>query len=790
MSRSPSTTSPSPALLQSPAVTLPLALAPGPTATQPLPGSPVLRAASTIGGDRGSGASLLHLLNSHAPSSISSSATSAAQLSPYAVPFNGLDAPLQGRLDEGGRSSPSPPFSVGIASAAPGVQPLWSDLQGSAGLPASETAPARCINVPTTHLDDPADGRECHTQRSKNRRKETTVPVSGRRSYGGRGSGQRASSHPSAFKTSLRGCCFRCLSSDHFAARCRDPIRCVYCRRSGHTERHCRRRAKLRTQASCSSTSTPPSQPPPPPPSPAMATRGGVASERLFESHSFVVATPVMENMVKSLTTSALVGTLSEKRDVSPDAAARALERELGIPWASVVVTKHSLEDFLIRFDFRNHRRIAMEAGSLLCRGVILSLKPWSPTARDIQRRGRFYCRLAIEGLPQQSWSVDSVQQFVAGKVIIDRLEQQSVDRMNTSACFAWGWAWNPDAIPTSNTFSVIDIFELLGARAALADGVPPVPGRMGPTYPVLIHLDTSKESAGPNGVVLPLVCHPWALGIEDVCSRQPQGPCGGAHKRLLPRKRDDNVDDGDACRKPRGRRSFRSAILGCNAPEGSAQAPARHARGQLLPRGGPAPFQGLLQLPLGRVRVGWADDEAFFEAVGAFGPSAPTAACGFPAVSVDDVARQLQRLELDGGDRDPFLGKLFLQPDPAVLGAPPAGAVLETAAEPKMTTPSRRSARIGALPMGSLIVEQRAHALLAKQLEFIDKVKEHSPRARGRYVDRFKSPLGRKAVSKLARIVGIGSQASIALPDETCRPTWGWRRWAPDCPHLALRRL
>jgi hypothetical protein len=98
------------------------------------------------------------------------------------------------------------------------------------------------------------------------------------------------------------------------------------------------------------------------------------------------------------------VGTLSEKRDISPDAAARALERELGIPWTTVVVTKNLPEDFLIRFDFPNHRRIAMEAGSLPCRGATLSLKPWSPTARGVQRSWRFYCRLAIEGLPQQSW--------------------------------------------------------------------------------------------------------------------------------------------------------------------------------------------------------------------------------------------------------------------------------------------------------------------------------------------------------------------------------------------------
>ncbi|KAM0890656.1 hypothetical protein ACQ4PT_026876 [Festuca glaucescens] len=650
-----------------------------------------------------------------------------------------------------------------------------------------------------------------------------------------------------------------------------------------------------------------------------MATHGGAAPLRMFESHSFIVATPPMENMVKALSTTALVGSLSESHEVSPNAAARELERELGIPWANVVVTKHSPEDFLIRFDFPNHRHITMEAGSLPCRGVTLSLKPWSPTSRGIQRTWRFYCRLAIEGLPQQSWSVDAAQQVVAGKVIIDRLEQQSVERVNTSACFAWGWAWNPDVIPTSNTFSVIDRLDLTG-RVVCAEGVPPVPERGGATYLVLIHLDTSKEIAGANGVVPPPVRLPWALGVEDVRSQQPPRPRGGAHERLLPRRRDDDGDDAGAPRRPHGRRYFKGSILGCDAPEGSTQAPARRVHGQrggggrrhpsdgaappvaaaadvassssasqpapvvptelvvppqpgelawpfapaepvtypasphmeleaiqfgfdaercwseltwvdlmllevaalshapaapapaldwpllccgsdselqelVLPSsvalgeaapsfgwGPPAslaqhacmlgqpPLQGLLHASLGLVGVGHADDAAFFEAVGAFGPAAPlpAAVMGHPVPLVDDIARQLQRLNLGGGA--PFLDRLFSVPQPAVLGAAPPdahAAVSGVVPSPKLATLARRSARIESLALGSTTAAERAQALLAKQLQFIDKVQDHSPKARGRYVDRFKSLLGRKAVAKLARIVGIGSHASIALPDE-----------------------
>jgi hypothetical protein len=82
-----------------------------------------------------------------------------------------------------------------------------------------------------------------------------------------------------------------------------------------------------------------------------------------------------------------------------------------------------------------------------------------------------------------------------------------------------------------------------------------------------------------------------------------------------------------------------------------------------------PPSIEGLLQLPLGRVGLGRADDEAFFEAVGAFGPTEPIAPCARLLATVDGVARQLQRLELEVGGRGAFLGKLFLQPGQAILG-------------------------------------------------------------------------------------------------------------------------
>jgi hypothetical protein len=140
----------------------------------------------------------------------------------------------------------------------------------------------------------------------------------------------------------------------------------------------------------------------------------------------------------------------------------------------------------------------------------------------------------------------------------------------------------------------------------------------------------------------------------------------------------------------------------------------------------------------------------------------------------IDDVAWQLQRLDLGGGGP---LDKLFTAPPPAILATPPADVHVPNLGADASTLPSavaRRSARIEKLVLGSSTATERAQALLAKQLQFIDKVHDFSPKVRGRYVDRFKSPLGRKAVAKLAQIVGIGSRASVALPDDDLQACLG----------------
>lgn len=46
------------------------------------------------------------------------------------------------------------------------------------------------------------------------------------------------------FQQATSGRCFVCLSTDHRASHCRDPVRCFLCRRSGHRAKSCRAHAR------------------------------------------------------------------------------------------------------------------------------------------------------------------------------------------------------------------------------------------------------------------------------------------------------------------------------------------------------------------------------------------------------------------------------------------------------------------------------------------------------------------------------------------------------------------
>ena len=87
-----------------------------------------------------------------------------------------------------------------------------------------------------------------------------------------------------------------------------------------------------------------------------MAYRPGEASQRPGADSIFTVSTQAMEDAARNLRASAVLVTMSEARqDINPQLVAKALERELNIPWDQMHVSKHHPEDFLVRFGHSRH---------------------------------------------------------------------------------------------------------------------------------------------------------------------------------------------------------------------------------------------------------------------------------------------------------------------------------------------------------------------------------------------------------------------------------------------------
>jgi hypothetical protein len=204
-----------------------------------------------------------------------------------------------------------------------------------------------------------------------------------------------------------------------------------------------------------------------------------------------------MEDSIDQLRFSTVLVSLPEPRpDITTHHVARAIDRDLAVPAGRMHVSKHHPEPFLVRFEHPGHRDIVLAAGRAACSGSTLSLSPWRPATGGHQRVWRFYCRLAVERVPLPCWTKEKLQDAVGRSCVIDRLERQSLTWANTSCVYAWAWAANPDAIPTSNDFSVLDLPPEPRDHAPPQEGSPETEGLQGPQFPILIHLDSTKDYA------------------------------------------------------------------------------------------------------------------------------------------------------------------------------------------------------------------------------------------------------------------------------------------------------
>ncbi|KAE8787852.1 hypothetical protein D1007_38173 [Hordeum vulgare] len=195
-----------------------------------------------------------------------------------------------------------------------------------------------------------------------------------------------------AFLSKFRGRCFRCLSSRHKIADCREPVHCITCKRAGHISRHCPKHPKFAGRVDCVMSRLGPVQPAQPlfarlrfpPPQGAMSApaasllRQAGPARRSRDSRSMVVPSPAIEQAAAFLRSHAVTLRAADGVNAtSPMAVGRALEAQLSVPVHSLRVTAHHPEHYFVIFTQPALQVNAVRRGSNKVDGAIFIVSAW-----------------------------------------------------------------------------------------------------------------------------------------------------------------------------------------------------------------------------------------------------------------------------------------------------------------------------------------------------------------------------------------------------------------------------
>ncbi|KAF8705744.1 hypothetical protein HU200_030946 [Digitaria exilis] len=563
-----------------------------------------------------------------------------------------------------------------------------------------------------------------------------------------------------AYKEAFVGRCFRCLASDHRLSQCRDPPRCLACRRSGHFARDCpeRRRRSLHSRLSF-----PPRKPvhsrltfPPPnihnrlsfPPlsytsvlplvrhqhSPAdpMEYIPGLPDQRPERSATMVVASDSITRESNRLSSHAVLIT-AEQGGYRPSVTevVYGLSQQLRLPRYNIKVSRHRPEDFLADFDFAPQCDRAVAAGQIVIGGTTLSIVAfpcswpasapvgflWSCAGAGslpspcLAATGSSTPRCRGLGAPALSLPVPPLPVSSPGatsKLANSYYEVAGLDC--TAPCFGnldMHAPAAPDAPspPKQHPDPLLDYFKVLCAesfpantyRGSMVDDPMVLEASLPPRVSNLLSFSTK----GTHGQV----DHPWSQVIAPASF---------------------GWDTEDATAQPDFSPTFSPVYQ---------------------PTSGP-----------------WATNTDNVEQV-TFGPgvqleqSAPVPA----AAAMDDITAQVTRMDIDSEQQPSFTEQVFSELPPAILESParhhrqPLACMEELADTSKGL---RASSRLVARP-SSIPVSKRAQHRLIRELDFINKDERIVEDVVSAYIETYKTPLPSAAVSALRAASRLGNKAA-----------------------------
>ncbi|KXG35743.1 hypothetical protein SORBI_3002G221200 [Sorghum bicolor] len=427
------------------------------------------------------------------------------------------------------------------------------------------------------------------------RRRALTVP---HRDFDAQAStrGRSSTDAKLAFKSRFAGKCFRCLASDHRIAHCRDPLRCILCKRSGHSSRTCpsarpriipehlRARLTFPPESIHSRIVFPPLQPSTCPVTRDLVPRKVHKEEKKAMEYEYVpgrapqhparrcinlMSTETMYREATRLRAHAVIISVPlEARRATAQVVKHALAAQLRLSY-QVSVTRYNATEYVADFEAPPEKERAVGLELLNVGGALCPIRPWLSAGSGQEVQWWYHVKVVLEHVPLEAWNEEGVKLILGDSCIFDRFDRKTEARETSRFLGCWVWMHDPDDLPLAMEYIV---FAARAGRAVEIAGLPtatrlpasPPTGMVGDKV-ILVHLAgyedwtprspvassrTSSEHGSSAPTVVPFV---WSEGVPD--DRQGQGrqtrlvTCRAPTAQHAPRHEDS--DDDDDLREP-----------------------------------------------------------------------------------------------------------------------------------------------------------------------------------------------------------------------------------------------
>ncbi|KAE8809346.1 D-3-phosphoglycerate dehydrogenase, chloroplastic [Hordeum vulgare] len=377
-----------------------------------------------------------------------------------------------------------------------------------------------------------------------------------------------------AFISKFRGRCFRCLSTRHKIAGCRDPIHCLTCKRVGHTSHNCPQHPKYVGRATSAKSRLGPVPPSkllhsslrfPPPPATMSAAAPSLLQQadparRPRDSRPVTVPSPAIEQAASFLRTHAITLRAADGVNAtSPMAVGRALEVQLSIPVHSLRVTAHHPEHYFVVFTQPALQVNAVRRGSIRVDGAIFNISSWHEHDHAAFDSLLLHVCVVIEGVPMHYWLMEGAEEILDRRVRVDRLDSRTLECGHTKTFACWVWTSDVASIPTKHTLAVLP----RGAgRVEEMERFSPPDRRVAPPpatadYYMLINVGRIEDWTPPS----PRSSHSGQSGMSSSDSYNDDRP----FPAVAPASWTMGVEDGQRGARPQRRAHASVANLGCN---------------------------------------------------------------------------------------------------------------------------------------------------------------------------------------------------------------------------------